>query len=84
VADAYTRKPEAVLAVQWDGTEPGKLVLESLMRPVVARYQPDGNLIVSTQETTLLLAPTDWVVEHADASHSALSNEAFQAAYSPA
>jgi hypothetical protein len=63
VPDTYTRLPQTVTALQWQGGEEAMREVETFTQPSIVRYVPDGNLLVSTQGGTMQVRPQDWIVK---------------------
>lgn len=79
--DSYTRLPQLITALQWQGGEEAMHDVETFTQPSIVRYQPDGNLIVSTQDGTLQVLPHDWIVRDDTQTLSVLTNADFVKTY---
>lgn len=83
MADQFSRLAQTVLAMQWQGGEDAMRTVETFTQPSVVRYQPDGNLHVSTQDGTLFVQPRDWITEDSQGRFAVLSDAEFMATYAP-
>ena len=81
MADSYRSIVQTVTAMQYAGGEDSMHEVETFMRPAIVRYIPDGTLICSTQDVTVTVQPTDWIIKNSDDQFSVLTSDYFDETY---